>query len=341
MAHEHLSRLTLTAVGDLLAVVPYLFGFHPGDSLVIVGLRANTIAVAGRVDLPHRDEIPEWVDGAGPQQLTLLRNVGAIAAIIIGYGPATHVTPIIDALTSQVRDAGVTVLDALRVTDGRYYSYLCQEPDCCPVDGVPFDAVGSVAAVWAIVAGQSALPDRAALVASLAPTTGVARDAVTAATRRAQKRRITAFTAGGRAAVIRAGQKAVRETFARYAGDSVLTDDEVAWLSVLLVDTTVRDAAWLATDTDPSHMALWTDLTRRVEPALAAPPATLLALTAWRGGLGALACVALDRALAADPTYFLAQLLDRALRDGLPPTVLDGWPATDNPTPRPPGPGQK
>ncbi|MBQ0896756.1 DUF4192 domain-containing protein [Micromonospora sp. U56] len=325
-------RLPIASLADLLAAVPYLLGFHPTDSLVVIGLTGRKVTVAGRTDLPRRADLPTWLDGISRQQLAMLRNVAATTAIVVGYGHAADVTPVVDALTPRLHTAGVTILDALRVTDSRYYSYQCHDPRCCPVEGVAFDPVHSAVAVHAVVAGQAALPDRAALVASVAPIAGAARTAMTAATRRAQERHFTALSAGGRAAVIRAGRKAVRETFARYADDRVLTDEEAAWLSVLLADDAVRDVAWQATDTAPWHLALWTDLTRRAEPAFAAAPATLLAFTAWRQGLGALASVALDRALDADAHYSLAQLIDRALRDGIPPTVLDGWPATGNHT---------
>ncbi len=95
---------------------------------------------------------------------------------------------------------------------------------------------------------------------------------------------------------------------------------------------TVTDWAPLAAR---QHLALWTDITRRAAPAPApaAAPATLLALTAWRQGQGALASVALDRALAADPHYRLAHLIDHALFHGIPPTALDGWPTPGNPAP--------
>ena len=53
---------------------------------------------------------------------------------------------------------------------------------------------------------------------------------------------------------------------------------------------------------DPEHHAaharLWTDLTRRACPGYVAAPAALLAFTAWQAGNGALANLALDRALA-------------------------------------------
>ncbi|MEV6374840.1 DUF4192 domain-containing protein [Micromonospora musae] len=321
MTHDHPARLSVTSISDLLAVVPYLLGFHPADSLVTIGLTGQRIAVAARGDLPERATIPDWVPGAVRQHLALLRNVDATTAILIGYGPATAVTPVVDAITPHLDAAGITILDTLRVTDGRYHSYQCQDPQCCPPDGVPFDAHHSPTAVHAIVAGQTALPDRAALVASLAPTGGAG---AAVASRKAQERALAAQMSGGRAALIRAGRKATDDAFARYAGNAVLTDDEVAWLAVLLADVAVRDQAGEAGGTEPWRLAMWTDITRRADPAYAAAPATLLALTAWRLGQGTLAAVALDRALAADPHYRLARLIDTAMRHGVPPTALDG-----------------
>ncbi|WP_435124382.1 DUF4192 domain-containing protein [Micromonospora tulbaghiae] len=330
MHHEHRARLSLASINDLLAAVPYLLGFHPADSIVTVGLTGRRITVAARADLPEPAAVTDWAHLAARQHRALLRNVDATAAILIGYGPATTVTPVVDTLTPRLDAAGITVLDALRVTDGRYYSYRCPDPRCCPPDGVPFDPHHSPTALHAIVAGQTALPNRAALVASLAPTGGATTGG---ASRRAQERALTAMISGGRAALIRAGNTAIDEAFTRYAAGSVATDDEVAWLSVLLTDVAVRDRASQATGDQPWHLALWTDITRRADPAYAAAPASLLALTAWRQGQGALAAVALDRALAADPHYRLAHLIDHALRHGIPPAALGDWPTTASPTP--------
>ncbi|MEV4481821.1 DUF4192 domain-containing protein [Micromonospora coxensis] len=329
MENQEPARMRLASISDVLAVVPYLLGFHPADSLVIVGLTGARVTVAGRSDLPHDSDLDQWVAASVSQHLALLRNVDADAAFLIGYGPAPAVTPVVDRVAPRLRDAAVTIVDTVRVTDGRYHSYHCQDPHCCPADGVPFDAHYSPTAVHAVVAGQTALPDRAALVASLAPTGGTA---MAAATRRAHHRRITT-AAAGRAALLDAGRTCVGEVFARYAAGAVAGDEEVAWLTVLLTHTSVRDIAWRATDDEPWHIALWADVTRRADPTVAAAPATLLAFTAWRQGQGALAAVALDRALTADPDYRLALIIDSALRHAVPPTALDGWPTAHDPTP--------
>jgi hypothetical protein len=88
----------------------------------------------------------------------------------------------------------------------------------------------------------------------------------------------------------------------------------------MLLSVRVRDYAWERIGRDiEGSVGLWTDIARRVEPEMAAPPATLLAFAAWRNGDGAVASIALDRALKADPTYPMARLLGDALDNGVPP----------------------
>jgi hypothetical protein len=52
-----------------------------------------------------------------------------------------------------------------------------------------------------------------------------------------------------------------------------------------------------------------------------AAPASLLAFVAWQAGDGALANVALDRALADEPGYSMAQLLRQVITAGAPPSL--------------------
>jgi len=76
---------------------------------------------------------------------------------------------------------------------------------------------------------------------------------------------------------------------------------------------------------DPGHLAahrrLWTDVVRRAQPGYVAAPAALLAFTAWQAGDGAVANVALDRALADTPGYTMALLLRDAIAAGAPPSM--------------------
>jgi hypothetical protein len=107
------------------------------------------------------------------------------------------------------------------------------------------------------------------------------------------------------------------------AGGRYTTDYQVAWVTVALKDLRVRDDAWARMDpkfTD-AHRRLWTDVTRRAQPGHVAAPASLLAFVAWQSGDGALANVALDRALADDPSYSMAMLLRQVISAGTPPSM--------------------
>lgn len=326
-------RLAVRSPADLIAAVPYLLGFHPADSVVVVAMRGRRIVFAARADLPDAGDptlparhLAGVIDRQGPE-----------AATVIGYGTAARVTPTVDAIRQALADAGLVVLDALRVTDGRYWSYLCTEVDCCPPDGTPYDPGASEVTAAAVFAGQVALPDRAALTAQVAPLGGPVRVAMRQAAERAERRLVrlldeapAADLLGGRS-LRTAGVAAVRKALRRHRRGERLTDDEVAWLSLLLTHLPVRDHAWERTDGRDEDISLWTDVLRRTEPELIAAPASLLAFAAWRAGQGALAAVALERGLSAHPDYSLALLLDDLLRRGVPPSELDGWPAVGMP----------
>ena len=120
------------------------------------------------------------------------------------------------------------------------------------------------------------------------------------------------------------GLAAVGAMIARYRGGGRYTsDDEIARLTVALRDLRVRDDAWARMDPAHSgaHLRLWIDVTRRAQPGHVGAPAALLAFVAWQAGDGALANVALDRALADDPGYSMALLLRQVISAGTPPSL--------------------
>ncbi|GAB3966162.1 DUF4192 domain-containing protein [Plantactinospora veratri] len=338
--------LAVRSTADLLAAVPYLLGFHPADSVVVIALRGKQVVFVARGDLPDVTAgrtAPGGVDEAAAQVAAVVARQRVETTTVIGYGEPARVTPAVDAVTAALGRVGLPVLEALRVTGDRYWSYLCGDADCCPADGRRFDSSTSQLAAAATFAGQVALPDRDALVRRIAPVEGPAREALREAAGRAEFR-LGALLGkappgepqGGRA-LRRAGRTAVRRALHRHRTGGQLTDDEVAWLGLLLVHLPVRDDAWQRTGGEEWHLALWTDVLRRVEPDLVPAPASLLGFAAWRAGQGALASAAVERALQAQPDYSFAQLLAEALQAGISPSVLDDWPdlVRDESPPRP------
>jgi len=319
------ARVQVRSLDALLAVVPHLLGFHPASSLVVLGASGPS----GRVRLAFRYDLPDPPDPALTAAITshtaaLLHREHLTTAIIIGYGPGTLVTPLADAAREAMPGAGLQLQDVLRVQDGRYWSYLCQEPSCCSAEGVPFDTAAHPAAAALTVAGLPARADRAALATTLAPLTGSGAQAMAEAMRRAEQAAARLITRTGPRALDTPGLAAVRAAIGLYRdGGTISQPARHARLGLALTSLRVRDDAWARMDPEhrDAHRRLWTDIVRRAQPGYAAAPAALLAFTAWQSGDGALANIAIDRALADTPGYSMALLLGEALAAGMPPSA--------------------
>jgi hypothetical protein len=326
-------RVRPDSPGELLAIVPLLLGFVPRTSLVVMGTEPprDRIKVTLRYDLPDppgagvaADIAAHAVGVVGSQQLT--------AMTAVGYGPEVLVDPVAYALRAAALHAGIDLRDVLRVEDGRYWSYACGDETCCPAAGTPFDPAASSAAAAMTAAGTSVLSDRAEVAARVAPLGGSTAASMRQATRRAErhagqllaKLRKSARLATARQMIVAAGLNAVGAMIATYrGGGSYATDYQIAWITVALRDLRVRDDAWARMD--PAHLdahrRLWIDVTRRAQPGYVSAPASLLAFVAWQAGDGALANVALDRALADEPQYSMALLLRQVITAGAPPSL--------------------
>ena len=313
----------------MLAVVPHLLGFHPSRSLVLLGISGprDRVAMAFRYDLPDPPDAELTTDIA-THASDVLRRQEIPAAVVVGYGPAELVTPVIDQVAAALLHAGLTIREALRAEDGRYWSALCPDPACCPPDGVFYDPCSHPAAAVLSGAGLDAYPDRAALARTLEPPPGSAR-AVRQATARALRRIDRLLAQADRdgrrpaTALAEAGRAAVRQAIGRYRSGGTITDrGRLAFLAVCVADLRVRDDAWARMDPEHRrrHLRLWTDVVTAAAPEFVPAPASLLAFTAWQCGEGALANVAIERALGADPAYSMALLLAQAVHAGLPPS---------------------
>ncbi|WDQ02235.1 DUF4192 domain-containing protein [Micromonospora chalcea] len=328
------NKLTVRSPADLVTAVPYLLGFRPSDgSIVVIASRDRRIVFAARSDLPTPSTpASQPVDLAANLIPVVRRQQPITDLMIVGYGDTDHLDPALRTVGEAFTASGIPVRELLRVTGTRVFNLDCDNPACCPPQGTPFDPTASLIAVQATAAGLVALPDRAAVAARSAPVDGAARDGIRDATRAAATR-LKTVSAAGSTGVDEAGAQAVRDALRQHDGGKRLTDDEVAWLTLLLKRPSVRDLAVDLTEPNDRHVTLWADVTRRAEEALVPAPATLLAVTAWRCGDGALAAMAADRALQVDPAYGLAGLLRQALHAGLPPSVFEQAIATDRTNP--------
>src|SRR5258706_12674607 len=189
-----LNVLPVRSPADLLALLPYLIGYTPVDSIVAVALDRGQIIFTARIDLPAdasgteahggaTDESHAYETAATLAAATVRQNPTSV--VLVGYGTQDRVTPMLEMATGLYTAAGVPVPLALRVTNQRLFHDNCAEG--CPPEGTAFDPASSPAAAHAVYAGRVALPDRAAYAARLAPVEGTERDAMYQATTRAAR----------------------------------------------------------------------------------------------------------------------------------------------------------
>ncbi len=327
--------VTVTGPAQVISLVPWLLGFQPGNAdLVVIG----TAPPRGRVTLTWRWDLPgpaaQVLAAQARRAVAALAVQGCTRVVAVGFGPGRLVAPAIALIRQAVTAAGLEIGDLLRAHGGRYWSYLCTSPKCCPPEGTPYDPdTSAVTAAYQAAGAPPPQASRDAVAATIAPATGAEAASMCQAMERAalRARRLDQRAARhGRKArqppLVISGIRAVTAAVKAYRDGVVVTGyNQLAWLTATLGTPEVRDAAWLRMD--PAHRAahqrLWTTLTRLAPPGHVAAPAALLALTAWQDGNGALANLALDRALADNPADNAARVLRTALESGAPPSLAD------------------
>jgi hypothetical protein len=317
--------------GQLVAAIPHILGFRPAESVVLLSLAGES---GTRLGLTVRADIPPAEHGRGlardlAAKLLTGRPSGVVAVVVSDdpdEGAALPHLGLVHDLRAVFSTCTLPVFDALLLRDGRWWSYDCPGPCCAPGAGTPLPAGVSEMEAASVAAGVVVEPDRRALTERIARTTGPDAAAMQAVADRAGDRHARARLAD-EAGTARRSWTLILQAVARCragAASVPLTDREIARVVWGLADVRVRDRAMgLALDDDAAAVeVLWTECTRRAPAPLDAAPATLLAVSAWLRGDGAMAGVALDRALESRPTYTLARLLSDGLAACLRPDDL-------------------
>ena len=116
-------RVRVGSADGVLAVVPHLLGFHPSDSLVMLGIGGPhaRIRLAFRYDLPDPPD-EELAADIAAHAVTVLARQHLTVAVAVAYGPGEAVAPVVDVVGPALLEAGINVQDVLRVEGGRYWS---------------------------------------------------------------------------------------------------------------------------------------------------------------------------------------------------------------------------
>ncbi|MGW4562827.1 DUF4192 domain-containing protein [Streptomyces sp. NPDC004561] len=358
----HAAQVTLRTPAELADALPYLLGYRPEDSMVLVALNdrggKGRFGGRARLGIPANEE--DWE--AAARQLvhglvTGSERRGARPEQMVAYvclEPAPGETgkdvkrrlePLAHLLRTQCGDLEVPVIEALCISDGRFWSYCCPTAGCCPEEGSPMGLPGtSVLAAAATYAGIQVRGTLKELRARLQPweTTAVLGQEIaldTAGTNLVPRILEEATRADVAEETLALAERIIRR-FAAAApvsgmhpadlrDDDLLEDDEAARLILGLQDRTTRDraAAWMEGDEAGPALRLWRALARRcVGPygEHAAAPLTLAGWVAWSAGDELEAREALAMALGADPDYLFARLRHPPTRPATHPCAPPG-----------------
>ena len=144
---------TLTSPHDLIAAIPFLIGYHPVDSLVVVSIKDNCIGMAMRVDYPN-----ELSASAYDLLAAHLERAGSTGALLVAYLPAgrSDGEVVLGDLAAALQRIDIKVDESLLIDNGRYRSTLCSDLQCCPIDGRDVPAIDSSRiAIEHVVAGRA------------------------------------------------------------------------------------------------------------------------------------------------------------------------------------------
>lgn len=188
---EPIPDVRLRDPAGVVAAVPYLLGFVPARSLVVVGIdRDRSVGPTLRCDWrPGRDTAGTAATWVHLRQV-MLRN-GCSAALVLVYTdsdpddlPPGWDRVLLDTVLDTRAEDHLDVVDVLVVGPGRFRSVLCCDSACCPVGGSPLaQAAAHPVAATFVLAGRSPAVDRE----SLEPEAPVADAADRAAARQAAR----------------------------------------------------------------------------------------------------------------------------------------------------------
>jgi hypothetical protein len=307
--------------GDVIAMVPYLVGYLPVESLVVVGLlgRRQRVGPVLRADLPPEDHLVAAVD----QVAGVFAMHRVPSAFVVCFSvTACRADPAIRLLVRALREAGVRVVDAVRADGSRWWpadGFGPRGRDPGAPAGVAYDPGCMRVSAEAVAAGLTYGADRDESRRMFTPDP-TARAQVAAILERMGSRPagVTDRRAGAESAMLSLVQRAT-------SSNREVGLEDVAQLGLAAARITTRDMLWVLMDrpTARAHLELWAAVARAMPDRLLAGPATLAGFAAWLAGDGTLARHAVERVLEVAPTYSMARLLEGALDRFLDPRAWD------------------
>lgn len=306
-----MSALTLTSSEHIVASVPYLLGFEPQESHVIVWLDGN-----GRLGLTQRTNISDAND---PRLVMPGVEHGFAAAVCITFSDSRpeDLADLNFDISEALEDNGIEVKEVMHYSNGRYWTYLQPRDEMVndPGTEIDEDTILVVRSRFAME-GMGTVESRNSLIEQVTPS-----DAM-----------LHRYGAARRYWKVKRDEMdlvSYRYEAIDTAHDLVLATTWREWdymlVAASLEDVQVRDALiWHMSHMDRHQLAdiyqIAAQVCRATPRKVAAPILTLSAVCAYLSGNGAAANVCLDLALDCDPDYRMAQMIVVTVNNGIHPS---------------------
>ncbi|MET3803454.1 hypothetical protein ABIB25_000438 [Nakamurella sp. UYEF19] len=324
------TTVRLSGRSGLLAAIPAMLGFHPQESLVMVCMSGprRRLGPVIRMDLeePRGQGGPPSPPG---EQLRLYAGRYSDEVALVCYSRAKRRPGLYDKVVESLEAGGTTILDQVFVRGDRVCSSWPGRGDNSGrLPGARDPQVLAMNAASAL-SGRSILVDRQALRDSIAGPVGRAATQASRALHLAADALVGPVGTEGpvdSAALEEMTRVNIDRALAEAAGSSGLPASRCALIALLLSDVQIRDhvIARAVEEMEPPWLPMLIAVARATPDVDAAPICAVLSVAAYRRGDGALAQVALDRVLKAEPDYRLAHLMLGVMAAGLPPSNLRG-----------------
>lgn len=308
---------TLTSAHDLITAIPFLLGFHPTDSIVMIAIKDEAIGLAMRIDLP-----PSLDSDAIDQLASHLVRDEADAALLVAYTPDSRDDgdALLISLGAGFIRHGIAIQESIVVSHNRYRSIICRDENCCPPFGKELpDIEGSQIAAEHVLAG---VPMPFSDIAELVDSIGADPTSLDTEWSDFVNQFFIADDAEELGALRRDGVETMELLIDEYRlGHGARDRTLVARMIGRMSDVQIRDYALgiHTEDTYDIYFSMWRELLRLAPRGFVAPIACIVAAMSYESGDGALAQKALDRAFSDDEMYPLAGLLRRVFNAGWPP----------------------
>ena len=339
------TRVRCGGPGDALDAIPWMLGFVPTESLVMLGLCGPRLQFGPvlRLDL-HDPEIDEVII-AELLEIIVGRNVCDQVILVVytdrGSSDPLALLPrqaLLQAASTRFEAVGIGVRDAVVARHGRWWSLLCDDPLCCAPEGtaIAHEIPSAIELAYRSAGVIPPMPSREALVDSLRLRPAAAVEV--------ELGRLAALGPGFQSGSLETQLRDIVGRDLGRRGAQPLEPAVIALLIFLVQHVAVRDAATELPYAGElaAAVALWREVYVATPEHYRPQVGAVLAVLAWEAGASALAACACESVLALDPGHKLSRLTLSLVGSGIRPDPRLSRPGAPHPDrPRSPGRGRR